>query len=182
MIKNKNGYAKNDVLVRADHDCVAPDPFEEEYRAYQWEAEFYEEPYEEVEDEDSPKPPWEVEPPLGILSRGPVWSCCPYIAYIDQCEYLCGIFLTLSLAECEELVEFLCGLDHVCIKPDCEILTRDYFRSELIGVALVRRDYAMARRQRDLLEDPTAIDNGMYGYIPPPAPPKNRVGRPRKKV
>src|ERR1017187_9534237 len=115
------------------NDYKDVDYLEEECDCY-WEE-------EAVKEYDDP-------PPLGVLSRGPVWSCCPGVIYCQQADRLPTILRSLTLVECEELVEFLCGLDQVCDVSDCEFLTRDQFRQDMVFEALARGEREWALRHR----------------------------------
>ena len=117
-------------------------------------------------------------PPLGVLSRGPVWGGCPKLTYANLQGRLPTIFNILSLEECEELVDFLCGLDKVCQVDNCEFMTPDYYRSEFIWVAAAHGDGELARKHRDLITDPSLVDPGFEAFL---ARHERRRRRPQTK-
>jgi hypothetical protein len=106
-------------------------------------------------DED---PIGEGRPPLGILSRGPLWLTCPHLWYGKRRGRLNSHLSVLSIDECEELVNFLCALEKVCEWPGCNEFNRELLRDMMAAEAITRGDFAVAERHRDLMEDPSMID------------------------
>ena len=122
--------------------------------------------YDDYDDyPEEPDPERVRQPPLGVLSRGPVWGGCPRLTYANTEARLPKIFDNLSLEECEELVDFLCGLDKVCHVDNCEFMTPDYFRSEFIWVAAAHGDGELARKHRDLITDPSLVDPEFEAFL-----------------
>lgn len=53
----------------------------------------------------------------------------------------------LTLKQAEELIELLCRADRVCeFVENCEYMTRDSFRGELIWKAIFEEDFELAER------------------------------------
>jgi len=134
--------------------------YPEQYDSF-WLDECEDEPYW---CEPEPEPDW---PPVGVLSKGKVWLCCPKVLYNNQYLKIGQVLESLNLTECEELVDFLCGLDRLCGWHDCRFLNRDVFRREMALAALRQGDVEMARKHRDMMEKRSCLlDRKILNFRP----------------